>query len=166
MTTTGNAKQPDTMTFAYAGRCIIGCDWDDPEGDLVHGPYCERLVGSRANAVTEPGWERTQFWCTVISAYLQGEMSRADVRDAYEYRDGVQLTASVAGTIRPQESQPGWQAVSFNLTPAEARQLAAQLVAAADSPRRNRRLAHTHLQGGEDRRTARLGPLQAVKTPA
>jgi hypothetical protein len=83
--------------------------------------------------VTEPGWERTQFWCTVISAYLQGEMSRADVRDAYEYRDGVQLTASVAGTIRPQESQPGWQAVSFNLTPAEARQLAAQLVAAADS---------------------------------
>jgi hypothetical protein len=46
MSTTGNAKQPDTMTFA--SRCIIGCGWDDPEGDLVHGPYCERPVGSRA----------------------------------------------------------------------------------------------------------------------
>jgi hypothetical protein len=49
--------------------------------------------------------------------------------------DGVQATINVRGediTVE-RESDKGWSKLRFNFTPAEARQLAAQLVAAADS---------------------------------
>jgi hypothetical protein len=129
---TGQLVRPDAISAH--GHCIVGCGEDGPpNGDPNHGPYCERSVGSKANAVTEPSWVRTQFWCSVISPYMHGEYPTPFYDDCQKYRDGVQLTASVQGEIAVEPQQPGWQDLKFNLTPGEARQLAAQLVAAANS---------------------------------
>jgi hypothetical protein len=125
MPATTTTRNNDTVT--REGYCIVGCGFED----LDHGPYCERQVGNKANAVTEPGWQQVQFWCSVIQPYIHGTVSKGHARDCDRYRDGVQLTA----TIRDDSSSDAykWRDVHYNLTPGEARQLAAQLVAAADS---------------------------------
>ena len=129
MTTTDT---DNTETIHLHGRCIVGCGHDGPDdGDPKHGPYCERLVGSNANGFTEPGWERVQFWAAVISPYVHGTVSIQHSRDCHQHRDGVQLTALVRDETSAETF--GWREVKFNLSAAEARQLAAQLVAAADS---------------------------------
>lgn len=91
----------------------------------------QRMVGSNANGVTEPGWERVQFWCTVISPYIHGTVSEEHSWDCDQYRNGVQLEADVRDETCTDTF--GWREIKFNLSAAEARQLAAQLVAAADS---------------------------------
>jgi hypothetical protein len=122
----------NTETVHRHGHCIVGCGHDGPDnGDPRHGDYCERLVGGKSNAVTEPGWERVQFWCTVIHPYVHGTVSQAHARDCDQYRDGVQLFAEIRDESSPDTFN--WREVRYNLTTAEARQLAAQLVAAADS---------------------------------
>ena len=55
-------------------------------------------------------------------------MSTAHARDCDQYRRGVQLTACIRD-----ETRPGWREIKCNLSAAEERQLAAQLVATADS---------------------------------
>ncbi len=128
--TTNATDQTETIhRHAY---CIVGCGHDGPDnGDPKHGPYCERLVGGHANAVTEPGWERVQFWCSVISPYVHGTVSKQHSRECDQYRDGVQLVALVRDETCAEAFE--WRESKFNLSAAEARQLAAQLVAAADS---------------------------------
>jgi hypothetical protein len=55
-------------------------------------------------------------------------------QDCNRYRDGVQVSILAHGDITvDRESDVGWNKVPVHFTPAEARQLAAQLVAAADS---------------------------------
>jgi len=84
--------------------------------------------------VTEPGWVEAQFWSSVISPYIRGTVSQSHARDCDRYRSGVQTTISVRGEITvDRESEPQWSKLRFNFTPAEARQLAAQLIAGADS---------------------------------
>jgi len=120
----------DTETITYHGRCIVGCGHDGPNnGDPEHGPYCERSVGGHANGVTEPGRDRVEFWCSVISPYVHGTVSKEHARDCAQYRDGVQL----AVVVRDETDTSGRRETKFNLSAAEARSLAAQLVAAADS---------------------------------
>jgi hypothetical protein len=71
--------KPDTME--YEGHCIVDCgqlDFDKAE----HSPYCERPVGPDSKAVTEPGWARVQFWCSVINPYNHGTLATASVREA------------------------------------------------------------------------------------
>ena len=129
MTTNATDK---TETVHRHGYCITGCGHDGPDnGDPKHGPYCQRMVGSNANGVTEPGWERVQFWCTVISPYIHGTVSKEHSWDCDQYRNGVQLEADVRDEACTDTF--GWREIKFNLSAAEARQLAAQLVAAADS---------------------------------
>ncbi len=90
-----------------------------------------RAHGSRANGVTEPGWDRVQFWCTVIHPYVHGTVSQAHAWDCDQNRDGVQLTACIRDESCTETL--GWREVKFNLSAAEARSLGAQVVAAADS---------------------------------
>jgi hypothetical protein len=121
-----------TETIQRWGYCIVDCGHDGPDnGDPKHGPYCERSVGGSANAVTEPGWKRVEFWCSVISPYVHGTVAKQHSRDCDQYRDGVQLMANVRDETCDETF--GWREIMFNLPAAEARQLAAQLVAAADS---------------------------------
>jgi hypothetical protein len=130
-----NAKtngQQDEQISVHS-HCIVDCGWLDVEGD-DHGDYCERTVGSCANAVTEPGWAATQVWCSVISSYIRGTVSQSYYSDSNRYRNGVQATVQAHGDITiDRESEAGWSKVRLNFTSAEARQLAAQLIAAADS---------------------------------
>jgi hypothetical protein len=132
MTATLNGDDP---LLERAGHCIVDCGWIEAVRDgFEHGPYCERSVGNSANAVTEPGWDRTELWCTVVYAYNKGPVPRSVVRESEEYRDGVQLTAQAFGEIAVDtQRQKGWSEVRFNMSSAEARSLAAQLIAAADS---------------------------------
>ncbi|WP_283604986.1 hypothetical protein [Mycolicibacterium poriferae] len=119
-----------------AGHCIVGCGWREvvQDGMGEHPAYCERTGGGHAEAVTEPGWTRTQFWCSVISPYNDGLFTQEELRAADRHRDGIQLAATFEGDPpEPVEEGSGWQRLGFNLTPGEARQLAAQLIAAADS---------------------------------
>ena len=118
-------------TREYAGHCIVGCGWLDND-PAEHPPYCERHVGGKAHAVTEPGWHRAQFWCYVISPFNHGMLSPADASAAEQHRDGIQLTAEIWDQVRDESDFP-YREVMYNMTAAEARQLAAQLVAAADS---------------------------------
>lgn len=118
-----------------AGHCIIGCGWSEPDLQDDHPGYCERTVGSKACAVTEPEWNLTQFWCSVIRNRLDGEFPVSFVRDSEQHRNGIQLAVEVFGDVpvsRPYPSAP-YQEVKFNLSSGEARSLAAQLIAAADS---------------------------------
>jgi hypothetical protein len=115
-------------TVDYHGHRIVDCGWLEPPIE-EHGPSCERCSGSLAVAATEPNFDRTQFWCSVIHPFLHGPISRPEVRDAQRYRDGVQLTVNIWDA----QSAPDYREQLFNLTAGEARQLAAQLVAAADS---------------------------------
>jgi hypothetical protein len=115
-------------TVDYYGHCIVDCGWLESPIE-ARGPYCERSSGSNAVAVTEPKWDRTQFWCSVIHPFLHGATPRAEARNAQRYRDGVQLTVN----IWDKNSAPDCGEQLFNMTAGEARQLAAQLVAAADS---------------------------------
>jgi hypothetical protein len=130
-----NAKtngQQDEQISVHS-HCIVDCGWLDVEGD-DHGDYCERTVGSSANAVTEPGWAETQVWCSVISSYIRGTIPQSYLRDCNRYRNGVQATIQARGDITvDRESEAGWSKVRINFTAAEARSLAAQLIAAADS---------------------------------
>lgn len=116
---------------------MVDCDELEsgpPDGNPDHGPYCQRGAGSKANAVTEPGWATTQFWCSVISPYLHGTHPTSYYDDCQKkYRDGVLLTALVDGEIVVKRDPGGsWGSVQFNMTPAEARQLAARPIGAAD----------------------------------
>jgi hypothetical protein len=130
MTATVNGHQEKMV--ANHSHCIVSCGWADCDGG--HGDYCERTVGGSANAVTEPGWAATQVWCSVISSYIRGTVPQSYLRDCVRYRDGVQATFQAHGDITiDTESEPGWSKVRFNFTSAEARQLAAQLIASADS---------------------------------
>ncbi|MAS06204.1 MAG: hypothetical protein CL534_16190 [Ahrensia sp.] len=125
-----------TAMHKSAGTCIVGCGWREVVNDGYgeHPGYCERTGGGSAEAVTEPGWTRTQFWCSVISPYNDGLFTQDELRTANRNRDGVQLAATFNGEIpEPTEEGGDWRRLMFNLTPGEARQLAAQLVAAADS---------------------------------
>jgi hypothetical protein len=130
-----NAKtngQQDEQISVYS-HCIVDCGWIDVEGD-EHGDYCERTVGACATGVTEPGWAETQVWCSVISSYIRGTIPQSYLRDCNRYRNGVQATIQARGDVTVgRESEAGWSKVRINFTAAEARQLAAQLVAAADS---------------------------------
>ena len=131
MTTTESATD-DPVEDYYAGGCIVDCGWRDVEGD--HGPYCERSVGSDAHGFTEPNRIDTQFWCSVISPRVDGTLSRSQAAEARKGRDGVQLSAMAPGEmIIDTETQQGWSEIRFNMTSAEARSLAAHLIAAADS---------------------------------
>ncbi|KAA1248222.1 hypothetical protein F0Q45_21745 [Mycobacterium simiae] len=114
----------DTVT--RTGHCIVSCGHDG--ADFDHGPYCERSVGGQANGVTEPGWQEVQFWCSVIGPYIHGTVSRAHAAACDRNRNGVRLTALTRAT-----ETFGWRELGYNLTAGEARQLAAHLVAAADS---------------------------------
>lgn len=118
---------PGTVT--REGYCIVGCGHDGAGFD--HGPYCERSVGGQANAVTEPGWQEVQFWCSVISPHIHGTVSRAHAAACDRNRDGVRLTALTRDETATETF--GWRELGYNLTAGEARQLAAHLVAAADS---------------------------------
>jgi hypothetical protein len=122
MTTTGDTQE-------YAGHCIVGCGWQDT--DAEHPSYCERTVDSKAEGVTEPGWAHTQFWCSVIHPFHNGLLTRSEVSESDKNRGGVQLEVSVRDDAATQSF--GWRETKFNLSAAQARQLAAQLVAAADS---------------------------------
>jgi hypothetical protein len=125
-----NGRVQDEQVHIHS-HCIVSCGWLDLED---HGDYCERAVGSRATAVTEPGWTETQIWCSVISSYIRGTVPLSYNQDCNRYRNGVQATIQARGEITiDRESEAGWSKVRFNFTPAEARQLAAQLTAAADS---------------------------------
>jgi hypothetical protein len=128
-----NAKtngQQDEQISVHS-HCIVDCGWLDLED---HGDYCERTVGRNANAVTEPGWAETQVWCSVISSFIRGTVSQSYYSDSNRYRNGIQATVQARGDITiDSESEAGWSKVRLNFTSAEARQLAAQLIAAADS---------------------------------
>jgi hypothetical protein len=80
-------------------------------------------VGSNANAVTEPGWQKVQFWCSVIHPHIRGTVTRTHAADCDQYRDGVQLLAD-----KRNEDTGEWAELRFNLSAAEARSLAAQLL--------------------------------------
>lgn len=112
----------------YVGRCVVGCGFGD-EDRSAHPPACERHAGGKARAVTEPDLQRAQFWAYVIHPFNHGVLSRDAVRTNDEFRDGVRLTAEIFDDA----AQFKWQEVTFNLTAGEARQLAATLIAAADS---------------------------------
>jgi hypothetical protein len=130
MTATTNGQQDEQVSM-YS-HCIVDCGWLECDGE--HGPYCESTVGGMARAVTEPGWSETQIWCSVISSYIRGTVPQSYSQDCNRYRDGVQVTIQAHGDITiDRESEDGWSKVRFNFTSAEARQLAAQLIAAADS---------------------------------
>src|SRR4051794_22228617 len=132
MTAKTNGQQHDEQQVRSYSHCIADCGWLDVEDH--HGDYCERTAGSCANAVTEPGWAETQVWCSVISPYIRGTVSQSYLRASNRYRTGVQATIQARGDFTiDRESEKGWSKVRINFTPAEARQLAAQLVAAADS---------------------------------
>jgi hypothetical protein len=125
--------QEEELVEQHAG-CIIGCGWDGPD-DPTHPEWCERAVGGHADAVTEPRWVPTQFWTAVIRPHLRGTFSRSYSERSDRNRDGVRLTVNVASqdvTFSEDAGGP-WRELGFNLTAGEARQLAAQLVAAADS---------------------------------
>jgi hypothetical protein len=128
-----NAKtngQQDEQVSTYS-HCIVDCGWLDLE---EHGAYCERTVGNCATGVTEPGWAETQVWCSVISSHIRGTIPQSYLRDCNRYRNGVQATIQARGDITvDRESESGWSKVRINFTAAEARSLAAQLIAAADS---------------------------------
>ena len=64
-----------------------------------------------------------------------GHLSPVHVRDCDRYSDGIQLSVNVDGEIPVSTAWEGsrWHEVKFNLTPGEVRQLAAHLIAAADS---------------------------------
>lgn len=127
---TKNGQRVETVDVHNG--CIVDCGWKDCGGE--HGDYCERTVGSMARAVTEPGWAETEIWCSVISSYIRGTVPVSYSQDCNRFRNGVQATIQAHGDIViDRESEEGWSKVRFNFTPAEARQLAAQLVAAADS---------------------------------
>jgi hypothetical protein len=81
--TTTNGQHADTVT--RHGHCVVDCGWLDCDGE--HGPYCERTVGSDAKGVTEPGWHEVEFWCSVISPYIHGTVTRPHAADCDQYRD-------------------------------------------------------------------------------
>jgi hypothetical protein len=128
MTATLNGQRAE-MIDLYS-HCIPECDWGDCEGE--HGDYCDRMQGGRANGVTEPFWVRSEFWCSVIRSYITGTVTREHFKDCERNRDGVQLSVNVFGEIPVSSPSGEYQEVKFNLTPGEARQLAATLIAAAD----------------------------------
>ena len=107
-------------------------------------------MGSNANAVTEPGWQKVQFWCSVIHPHIRGTVTRTHAADCDQYRDGVQLLAD-----KRNEDTGEWAELRFNLSAAEARSLAAQLVAVADGHDKDRRRRVHHAEVGEDRRPPR-----------
>jgi hypothetical protein len=130
MTAATNGHTSDERVHIHS-HCIVDCGWLDLED---HGDYCERTVGGVTSAVTEPGWTETQIWCSVISSYIRGTVPLSYNQDCNRYRNGVQATIQARGDIEiDRQSEDGWSKVRVNFTPAEARQLAAQLVAAADS---------------------------------
>jgi hypothetical protein len=133
MTTTKNGLTAAEEAIAREGYCIVGCGWDEvPKHE--HGPYCERMVGSSASGATEPGGIATQFWSQVISPFMHGWFTPSQAMEQEQHRDGVQLTVSVRGEIPATTDEGGgWRGLKFNVTAGEARSLAAQLVAAADS---------------------------------
>jgi hypothetical protein len=128
MTTTENGHRPRMIDVH--SHCIVGCGWADCDGD--HGDYCERLVGGKATGVTEPGWSQTQFWCSAISSWMRGTFTQKHRADCERYRDGVQLIVNTFGEIPVTSPAANYHEVKFNLTPGEARQLAATLIGAAD----------------------------------
>jgi hypothetical protein len=131
VSTTTNGQQ-DELVESYS-HCIVDCGWEDLPDD-AHGDYCERTVGGCATGVTEPGWAKTQVWCSVISSYIRGTVPLPYLWDCNRYRNGIQATIQAHGDITiDSESEEGWSKVRINFTAAEARQLAAQLVAGADS---------------------------------
>lgn len=119
----------------HAG-CTVACGYgaDDPDW-TGHPEWCERSVGSNAVGVTEPGWVDTQFWCAVVNSRLRGSYPRSYIRDSERLRDGVQLQVNVRGedVAFTEDAGGGWRELKFNLDAGQARQLAAQLIAAADS---------------------------------
>ena len=130
--TTRNGTKPEELV-EREGYCIVDCGWDDLPKDQ-HGPYCERLVASSATAATEPGGIDTEFWCHVIRPFLHGRFTMSEAREQERHRDGVQLVVGVRGEIPDTTDEGGgWRGLKYNLTAGEARSLAAQLVAAADS---------------------------------
>ena len=88
---------------------------DAPVVDLTYrtraGPSSRphRTVGSNANAVTEPGWQKVQFWCSVIHPHIRGTVTRTHAADCDQYRDGVQLLADK----RNEDGE--WAELRFNL---------------------------------------------------
>lgn len=125
-----------TKTIEQAGHCIVGCGWREAvqDGYGEHPGYCERTLGGHAEAVSEPNWTRTQFWCSVISPFNDGVFTAEELKAANRHRDGIQLAATFCGEPPEPTLEGGdWRRLAFNLSPGEARQLAAQLIAAADS---------------------------------
>lgn len=131
MTTT---EQQHAERIEYHSECIVGCGMREAADEgFDHGPYCERSVGSVATGHIEPEGAATQFWTSVISPHSRGRYTAAEHEALELHRDGVQLRVETDGKFVPDELGDKWQFLLFNLTPGEARQLAAQLVAAADS---------------------------------
>ena len=67
-------------------------------------------MGSNANAVTEPGWQKVQFWCSVIHPHIRGTVTRTHAADCDQYPDGVQLLAD-----KRNEDTGEWAELRFNL---------------------------------------------------
>jgi hypothetical protein len=68
-------------------------------------------------------------------SHLRGTYPQSYSNNSNKHRDGVRLTVNVASrdvTFSEDAGEP-WRELGFNLTSGEARQLAAQLTAAADS---------------------------------
>jgi hypothetical protein len=109
MTSTKNGRKPADEIVEHEGYCIVGCGWDEvPKPE--HGPYCERLVGNSAAAVTEPGWSPIQFWCQAIRPFVHGWFTQSEAREREQHRDGVQLIVNFRGELPTfTESGGGWQ---------------------------------------------------------
>src|SRR4051812_40189865 len=110
------ALENDEM-YSSTGRCIVGCGWDSPDLHGAHPGYCERPIGDCARGVTEPEWNATHFWCSVIRSRLDGEFPKSFVRDSEQYRHGIQLGLEIWGDVPASRPSPDarYQEVKFNL---------------------------------------------------
>lgn len=90
---TNGRAQEEQIHIHIHSHCIVSCGWLDLE---EHGDYCERTVGSKATAVTQPGWTETQIWCSVISPFIRGTVPLSYNQECSRYRTGVQATIQAA----------------------------------------------------------------------
>jgi hypothetical protein len=99
--TTANLDTADTVT--REGHCIVGRR--HASTDFEHGPYCERSVGSNADAVIETGWQHMPFWRSVIApaftaprrasigSAITNLLQIIEHREAEQYRSSEKLRA-------------------------------------------------------------------------
>jgi hypothetical protein len=118
-------QTPDTKD--WHGYHAVWCNLRGEPHD-EHFPFCEYQVGG-VEAVTEPGWSRSQLWVSTITSFLHGTYTPSQSAAEERNRTGVQLSCLV---YEGGDENAGWTEKSFNIRSGEARSLAAQLIAAAD----------------------------------